>query len=113
MLLGGKLGLYCVHEYAHTNKRFINCLPYALKGLDPIVFSILLRDFGFKVLLRPVLQDIVDEVDSNDSDDDSEPPVVGDRVGTALHPLLLSHESTGVDQSRAEVYNLLSTRSQC
>ncbi|MCJ1237127.1 hypothetical protein MMC14_005111 [Varicellaria rhodocarpa] len=85
MVEGGSLGFYCEHRYAHTNKHFIRRLPYALKGNDAVIFSILLRGFGFKVFLRPVLEEL-------DEYEDSDEKEVGDLIASAIHPLELSSE---------------------
>ena len=97
---GGDLGFYCEHRYAHTNEHFINRLPYALKGNDAVIFSILLRGFGFKVFLRPILEDL--DMHRYSDDEDKE---VGDLVATTMHPLELSSEGDDEMGRVSEVCN--------
>ena len=93
---GGIIGQYCTHKYAHTNRGSIQRLPYALKGVDAVVYAIFSRGFGFKVHLRPVLDDYRKEewLDREYS---------GDIVGDGLHGLLLNVMSTE-DGDMAEVW---------
>ena len=101
---GGFLGFYCTHEYAHTKMNFIGRLPYALKGLDAVIFAVLLRGFGFEVFLRPILK--------TDFDDEYEDggiiyPPDGDRIATDLHEIKFGQ---GYEECRtSEVRDLTST----
>lgn len=54
-LPGGTLGFYCVHAYAHANDRVVKTLPYALKGVDAVVFSIF-QGLNLSVSMRAVME---------------------------------------------------------
>ena len=68
-MLGGTLGYYCRHAYAHTSLDYIGHLPYALKGLDLTVFAVFQR-LGGAVRIRPVLDDPEFWGDQEDQYDD-------------------------------------------
>jgi hypothetical protein len=51
---GGTLGFYCAHKYAHTRTGMQNLMPFALKGIDVVLFSVF-RSLGFNVTVRPIL----------------------------------------------------------
>jgi hypothetical protein len=53
---GGPLGIYCTHPYYHTRKLTQTLMPYSLRGIDAITFSVF-RALGLKVLIAPVLGD--------------------------------------------------------
>lgn len=50
---GGTLGFHCQHVYAHTS--YADNLPFALKGVDVIVFSVFWR-LGLNVRMRAVTE---------------------------------------------------------
>ncbi|KAH7360852.1 hypothetical protein BKA65DRAFT_547562 [Rhexocercosporidium sp. MPI-PUGE-AT-0058] len=54
MSKGGTLGFYCAHQYAHTRKATDQLMPYALKGIDAVLFAVF-SNLGVKVHVRPVL----------------------------------------------------------
>ncbi|KAH6719680.1 hypothetical protein BKA61DRAFT_707506 [Leptodontidium sp. MPI-SDFR-AT-0119] len=54
MSKGGTLGFYCAHQYAHTRKVTDQLMPYALKGIDAVLFAVF-SSLGVKVHVRPVL----------------------------------------------------------
>lgn len=51
---GGTLGFYCAHRYAHTREGIDTLMPFALKGIDAVFFSVF-RSLGLKVNARPML----------------------------------------------------------
>ncbi|TVY39980.1 hypothetical protein LSUB1_G002009 [Lachnellula subtilissima] len=53
---GGPLGIYCTHPYYHTRKLTQTLMPFSLRGIDAITFSVF-RALGLKVLVAPVLGD--------------------------------------------------------
>lgn len=53
--IGGTLGVFCSHAYAHTSKIPDALLPRALKGADMVLCS-LFKSLGIKVDVRPVLE---------------------------------------------------------
>ena len=52
--VGGTLGFYCAHQYAHARKATNQLMPYALKGIDAVLFAVF-ASLGVKVHVRPVL----------------------------------------------------------
>ncbi|PVH74564.1 hypothetical protein DL98DRAFT_351955, partial [Cadophora sp. DSE1049] len=54
MTIGGTLGFYCAHQYAHTRKVTNQLMPHALKGIDAVLFAVF-SSLGVKVYVRPVL----------------------------------------------------------
>ena len=101
---GGTLGLYCHHAYAHNNTDYTKRLPYALKGVDAIFYSVF-DHLGLKVRIRAVMEDMNDngygcprDYDSDDSRKDAE------LVSTGLHAIQLTEEGGGDDgQDPADV----------
>lgn len=57
MTEGGTVEFYCQHPYAHTNDNHRKSLPYALKGVDAVVYSIFYH-MGLEVKVRPVMKDL-------------------------------------------------------
>ena len=57
---GGMLGFYCQHGYAHTSLLNSHRLPYGLKGMDAIFYSIFFH-VGLDVKVRPVMNDVPDD----------------------------------------------------
>ena len=60
MTKGCRLGFYCQHAYAHTDQNHGVRLPYALKGIDAIFYSIFCH-MGLEVKVQPVMKDMPDE----------------------------------------------------
>ena len=56
-LPGGIIGHYCTHSYAHTHPEHISRLPFALKGVDAIMYTTFRKGLNLPVILRPVLND--------------------------------------------------------
>jgi hypothetical protein len=85
---GGTLGFHCAHAYAHTTDHNIVRLPFALKGVDVVIYTVF-RSLGLKIEIRPVLEEIEDEYyqDQRHYESDEEG---GDLVGTGLHGIQLS-----------------------
>lgn len=50
------MGIHCTHPYYHTRKLTQVLMPYSLRGIDAIAFSVF-RALGLKVLVAPVLGD--------------------------------------------------------
>ena len=65
-------------------------LPFALKGVDVVIYTVF-RSLGLEVKIRPVLEDI--------RDDEEE----GYLVGTGLHCIKLTERGGYDDESPAEV----------
>ncbi|KAL8852145.1 MAG: hypothetical protein Q9221_002968 [Calogaya cf. arnoldii] len=93
---GGTLGFHCVHAYAHTNDRVAETLPYALKGVDAVVFSIFKR-LNLSVSMRAVMEmeDIIGEdeyarhEEEEEEDDDMKDAKL---VATGLHGIQILDE---------------------
>ncbi|CAG8955206.1 hypothetical protein HYFRA_00007222 [Hymenoscyphus fraxineus] len=68
---GGTLGFHCVHAYPHANEDTNDLMPYALKGMDCIVFSVF-RELGLRPVARPVMEDFPEY---EDSQSDEEAPI--------------------------------------
>lgn len=54
--LGGTLGFFCNHQYAHTHDAGRKSIPAAFKGVDLAVFTTF-HSLGLKPAVRPVLKD--------------------------------------------------------
>lgn len=54
-LLGGTIGFYCAHQYAHTRDNTEKLMPYALKGIDVAIFAVF-RALGLRVIVRPIIE---------------------------------------------------------
>lgn len=52
--LGGKLGFFCNHQYAHAHDAGRKSIPAAFKGVDLAVFTAF-HSLGLKPTVRPVL----------------------------------------------------------
>lgn len=52
---GGTLGFYCAHQYAHATNDANNRLPWALKGVDVVIFMVF-QSLGLEVRVRPVME---------------------------------------------------------
>ena len=55
LLPGGILGFHCVHAYAHANDRATATMPFALKGVDAMIFS-MMYSFDLPVSLHAVME---------------------------------------------------------
>ena len=69
----------CAHAYTHTSNRYAVRLPFALKGVDIVVYTIF-RALGLHVNIYPVLERIEDDGDE------------GELVGTNLHGVVITEE---------------------
>ena len=90
--IGGVLGIYYAHAYAHISKVANTNLPLTLKGSDLVLYSVL-HALGATVSIQPVLE--VDKGDYNwghglETED-------GELVGEQLHPYHQSSSSTEYD----------------
>ena len=54
--IGGRLGFFCNHQYAHTHDAGRKSIPAAFKGVDLAVFTTF-HSLGLKPAVRPVLKD--------------------------------------------------------
>lgn len=90
---GGVLGFHCAHAYAHTNDRSIRHLPFALKGVDVIVYTVF-RSLGLDLKIKPVLDALNgnDYYDGSDGSDGADGDENGELVGTGLHGIQISEE---------------------
>ncbi|KAG4441070.1 hypothetical protein IFR05_003424 [Cadophora sp. M221] len=68
MSKGGTLGFYCAHQYAHTRKTTGQLMPYALKGIDAVLFAVF-SSLGMKVRVSPVLDNDAWSREDTDYDD--------------------------------------------
>lgn len=62
--LGGYLGAYCQHAYAHSTPEGGRSLPAVLKGSDMSIYEVFLA-LGLHVAVRPVLEKIVNLEENN------------------------------------------------
>lgn len=96
-LQGGTLGFYCTHAYAHSDDGSRKRLPFALKGVDMIIYTVF-KSLGLDVEILPVLEPIDDERFTErlryESEEGEE--LNGDLVGTGLHGIQLT-EMGGYD----------------
>jgi len=67
--LGGRLGFHCIHQYAHTREGTEKLMPFALKGIDMVVFSVF-RSLGLHVRVSPILAPDYEEESPYDSSSD-------------------------------------------
>ena len=86
------MGFYCTHQYAHTSTG-APYIPYALKGLDAVVFATFQYGLRLNIRFRPVL-DYSEETIWYEDDEDDEPDdhLKGDIVGAEVHSLIISRE---------------------
>lgn len=94
---GGTLGLCCHHAYAHNKPDYAERLPYALKGVDAIFYSVF-NHLGLKVKIRAVIDnpnnDRYRSYNSDDCRNDAE------LVSTRLHGMKLTED--GGDEDGAD-----------
>ncbi|KAI9754237.1 MAG: hypothetical protein M1815_005735 [Lichina confinis] len=88
---GGTLGFFCAHAYPHSDHHLSGDLPYALKGVDVIVFAVF-RALGLDVRVRPVMENVEGQEDSEDEN----LYLQRDIVGAGLHALQFSYRG-GID----------------
>lgn len=88
---GGTLGFHCTHAYAHSYDRFARRLPFALKGVDVMVYTIF-RSLGLDATVRPVLEHLRNGYRNKKS---------GDLIATGLHSVKLTEEG-GYDGGPSE-----------
>lgn len=98
-ILGGTLGMYCSHAYAHATEEGSEALPAVLKGSDFMAYEVF-RSLGIKTLIRPVLDTASDEEDDSeaeydfedlDEDDDQEDLELA-RIGEELSEPVMSNK---------------------
>lgn len=97
--LGGTLGFYCHHAYAHANDNHRDHFPFALKGVDAVFYSVF-HFLGLEVTMKAVLdQDDLDNSDAYGRDYDSDDSRKdAELVATGLHGNQLTEEG-GCDGS--------------
>lgn len=105
-------GFRCTHAYAHANAALKKTLPFALKGLDAIVYATF-KHLGTQVNVLPVLEDGAlgnDEYEARSSDEEGR-----DIIGGTLYPTGLDSEehdeSASVAQVRQPALTLISLSS--
>jgi len=115
MVDGGTLAFYCTHRYAHTAGPTKYKMPYALKGVDAVLYTVF-EKLGMTMKVRPILKQgsYGDEYLSGDEGEVENPHSKRskrkherlekneERVGTAFHGLQLSDLNTH-DRSLTEV----------
>ena len=97
--LGGTLGFYCRHAYAHTSDYHRERLPMALKGLDAIYYAIFYH-LGLTVRMHAVMEDLEDEGGSDFEVDPNDEEFNAELVATGLHGIQISDEG-GDDESQS------------
>lgn len=101
MKTGGILGYYCQHPYSHTSSTASARLPFALQGVDLVLYTAF-RTLGLKVQVKPILDytdfdDIlIERYETNvyeEEDDDGQYPIGTRRcyAGTEFHDLRFGH----------------------
>lgn len=105
-VLGGTLGLYCRHAYAHANDDHSERLPFALKGVDAIFYSVF-HHLGLKVNIQAFMEDLEAERECGsryDSDDSREG---AELVAAGLHGIQLTEDGgCDDDEDVADVCHL-------
>lgn len=98
-ITGGTLGFYCRHAYAHANDDHSKRLPFALKGVDAIFYSVF-HHLGLRVNMRAVmdLEDYDNEYGDQRNYDSDDSRKGAELVATGLHGLQLT-EDGGCDGS--------------
>jgi hypothetical protein len=98
--------MYLTHQYAHTHSSAANLMPYALKGVDCIIFSVF-KSLGLKAIARPVMGKDSDEEEESGDDEDFDPmtdhfddPIT--LIGTKFHEMGTGNERAD-DLSRNEL----------
>ena len=94
---GGTLGFDCRHAYAHANDYHKKRLPYALKGVDAIFYTVFAH-LDLKVNIQAVMEDLGGEDGyGNQRDYDSDDSRTNvELVATGLHGLQLT-EAEGIN----------------
>jgi hypothetical protein len=95
VLQGGTLGFHCTHAYAHTTSHNVVRLPFALKGVDVVIYTVF-RSLGLQVRIRPVLEE-----DRRRKGYDE----VGNLVGTGLHGIQLTERGGYEGERPTEVHH--------
>lgn len=70
--VGGILGKFCSHAYAHATKAAASALPSILKGSDMVAFEVF-RSLGIKVMVRPVADHISKHMNQYEYEENPEP----------------------------------------
>ena len=113
--VGGTLGFYCAHQYAHTRSNTEELMPYALKGIDATIFMVF-QALGVNITVRPILgneqfDDYIDGYienlsvpDGDDADEDFDEDEWREemeakmratvRIGDRFHKLVIVDEMT-------------------
>ena len=97
---GGTLGFYCAHQYAHATNDANIRLPWALKGIDVVIFTVFQR-LGLEVEVRPVSEKPIfspaelDEMKGKRTDEKKSlfPPQTAS-LGTKFHATTLTSDLT-------------------
>lgn len=71
LMIGGVLGMYCSHDYAHASTTVNRRLPGTMKGLDAVVWTIC-EIFNLPVIALPVFLPDDDGSDEDDYDSGNE-----------------------------------------
>jgi hypothetical protein len=74
LTLGGVLGLYCSHDYAHASETALKRLPGPMKGMDATVLRVC-EAFNLNTAALPVYNcdDKLRSYEIDDDSDDDEP----------------------------------------
>ena len=83
-ILGGTLGFFCQHQYAHAHDSGRESLPHAFKGVDLAIYSVF-RSLDLKIDPRPIIKDWYNDayyggMSSKELLDGSHDPSEGDHV---------------------------------
>lgn len=102
---GGTLGFYCRHAYAHANDDHSQRLPFALKGVDAIFYSVF-HHLGLEADMHAIMDDLDDDDDRRRDYDSDDSRKDAELVATGLHGIQLSDEGGGDDcEDPAEVHH--------
>lgn len=104
-LIGGNLGIYCQHAYAHTNSDVARQFPGILKGSDMAVYDVF-RALGLKLDTRAILDgNARDEEEDDEYGDEDYPREYQHRYNTIAGRLgrLRFTELGGDEESQREV----------
>lgn len=98
-LVGGVIGFYCAHLYAHNTEGADVLMPYALKGIDMALFSTF-QSLGLSVKACPVMD--LEAAGFEDMGGGSE-ALESIQAGTGFHGLVNSSYDESCDDDLMEV----------
>ncbi len=96
-------GMFCVHEYAHTNASAAKQLPKALKGID-LALYVACQALGLKVKVAPIL-----EIDNDYGGISLEELHVNGSGGHEVHRCKQQQESTSTGKEVTVLFDIGAT----